>query len=342
MAKILLLGAKVPFTSGGQDVLLQTLKKELILREHTVDVVELPYNPLPKENLLNQVALWRSLNLEFFAGTHSDLVIATKFPSYFVRHSRKSVWLVHQHRPIYDLYGGRYSDFSDDPRDEELRRILVDADTKVLAESSYISSISQNVAQRLQRFNQLKSTVLYPPLPQGNKYSCIGFEPYILSVGRICSPKRVDLMVKAMPHIPSPFVLKIVGVADEPGIMDYLKNEISKHSLQERVEFLGRVSDEELLKLYSKAYCVYYAPHDEDYGYVTVEAMASGKAVITASDSGGVLEFVKDGENGLVCSPTIESIAQGVIKLISDRNLCVQLGKNGVTMVQDSKLSESN
>ena len=340
MASILVLHAQVPFTSGGAEALVGSLVRQLRERKHTVDTVELPFAVEPKEGLPSQAAMWRALDLSRFAGQSVDLVIATKFPSYFARHPRKSVWLVHQHRPMYDLHGSRYSDFSDDPRDEALRRMLMDADTKALAECGFRAGISQNVTQRLKTFNGLDSVALYPPLPLGSRYRTGPFQDYILSVGRICSIKRVDLMLKAMPIV-HPFVkLKIAGVADESGVMDYLKNEIDKHHLWERVEFLGRVSDDQLVELYAQALAVYYAPHNEDYGYVTLEGMASGKPILTATDSGGVLEFVKDGESGLIVEPTSDAFGHAANALVEDRALAERLGAAGHRYIQDLGLAE--
>jgi len=343
MASILVLGVKVPFTTGGQEVLVQSLMKELRARDHEVDLVELPFTPSPKEKLLTQAAMWRAQDLSSFSGKPVDLVIATKFPSYYARHPRKSLWLVHQQRPLYDLYGTRYSDISDDPRDEALRRMLIDGDTRVIGECAFRSGISKNVVTRLQNYNGLSAEALYPPLPLAGKYRSepVGNAPYILSVGRICSIKRVDMMLKALPII-HPFVkLKVAGTADEPGIMDYLNNEIDKHHLWERVQFLGRVSDEELLSLYAQSLAVYYAPHNEDYGYVTLEAMASAKPVITAHDSGGVLEFVKDGENGLILDPTSDAIGHGINRLVEDRALAERLGKAGLRFIEESGLNHT-
>jgi glycosyltransferase involved in cell wall biosynthesis len=338
MANILILGAKVPFTSGGQEVLVRTLANELKARGHKADIIELPLNVMPKENLPNQAALCRSLMLEDFGGASVDLVIATKFPTYYVRHPKKSLWLVHQHRAIYDLYGGRYSDISDDPRDEVLRQMLVEGDRKVIGECSFVSGISQNVVTRLENFLGIGGVPLYPPLPQGDTYFNAEPEDYILSVGRLCAIKRVDLMIKSMPMV-HPFVkLKIVGTADEPGVMEYFNNEIDKHHLWDRIEFLGRVSNEELLELYAKSRAVYYAPHDEDYGYVTLEAMASSKPVITAHDSGGVLEFVRHEENGLIVQPTFDEISKAANRLIEDTTFSDTLGKNGRTWLEQSGL----
>jgi len=335
MARILVLGCKVPFTHGGQEVLVSTLVRQLRDRGYEADTIELPFNPLPKHNLVAQAAMWRSLDLENFCGQKIDLVIATKFPSYYARHPRKSVWLVHQLRSIYDLYGGQFSDIGDDPRDEAMRRILSDGDTRVLSECCYRSAISRNVADRLRAFNGLSADVIYPPLPLGDRYRNAPTEPYILSVGRICRIKRLDLMINALALTPG-LTLKVVGVADEPDALQYFNNEIKKHDLSARVEFLGRVSEEALIDLYARALGVFYAPFNEDYGYVTLEAMASGKPVITATDSGGTLEFVRDGENGFVVEPSAAALAAACNVIAADREVASRLGRAGRSYIESS------
>ncbi|RMD88120.1 MAG: glycosyltransferase [Candidatus Dadabacteria bacterium] len=329
MANILILGVKVPYTRGGAESLCSSLASELKERGHNVDIVNLPISFSSKEKLLTYASMWRSIDFSEFAGKVVDLIIATKFPSYYAKHTKKSIWLVHQHRPAYELYGTRFSDLSDDPRDEALREALLEGDTKAIGEASYISGISENVIRRLKRFNGIEGEVLYPPLPLGKRYKRGESGDYILSVGRICNIKRIDLMIKALPIVHNFISLKVVGTPDEDGIMEYFNNEIDKHHLWDRVEFLGRVDDETLLELYANCLCVYYAPFDEDYGYVTLEAMASGKPVITAKDSGGVLEFVRDMETGLVLEPTTDSIGHGVNKLVENRELATKLGENG-------------
>ena len=336
MARILILGAKVPYTHGGQEILVATLLKHIKARGHEVDVLELPFNPLPKQNLLTQAAMWRALDLSQFAGAKIDLVIATKFPTYFARHPKKSVWLVHQLRSLYDLHGGPYSDMGDDPRDEELRRMITDGDTMTLGECAYRGAISKNVSERLQAYNGLSSTVLYPPLPLGERYQNRATKPYILSVGRICRIKRLDLMLHAMKHVDPALSLKVVGVADEPGVMEYANNIIKGHDIGRRVEFLGRVSDEVLIDLYAEASGVYYAPFDEDYGYVTLEAMASGRPVVTAVDSGGTLEFVRDGENGFVVRPEPLLIAHAFNELARDPQMARRMGAQGRALIERS------
>ncbi|MCB9029700.1 MAG: glycosyltransferase family 4 protein [Deltaproteobacteria bacterium] len=341
MATILVLGVKVPFTTGGAEALVKTLVHELRQRNHDVDTIDVPISFHPKEKLLTQAAIWRNLELTEVGGKKIDLVIATKFPTYYVSHPNKSIWLVHQHRPAYDLYGTRFSDFSDDPRDEALRRMIAEGDRKAIGEAAFISGISKNVTDRLLRYNGISGVPIYPPLPLRGRYKQGRFDHYILSVGRLCNIKRVDMMIKALPIVHNFVKLKIVGTPDESGVMEYYRNEIDKHHLWDRVEFLGRVSDEELIDLYSNALGVYYAPYDEDYGYVTLEAFASGKPVITAKDSGGVLEFMQDGERGFVLEPTSDAIGHGVNKLVENVSLAQTMGENGLKYVKNLGLLES-
>jgi len=327
---VLIAAVQVPFTRGGAEILVDKLRQELAVRDFNVDVVQLPFQAQPKEKLLDQMALWRALDLTVFNGRKVDLVICTKFPSYLLSHPNKVLWLVHQHRQLYDLYGTRFGDFTSGLEDEALRRMVVQADLTGLRECQALFTISQNVTVRLQRYLELESLSLPPPLPLGNRYFHGKRGDYILSVGRICSIKRVDLIIKALPGIPGELKLKIVGVPDEPAIDTYLRSEIDKHHLWNRVEFLGRVTDDELLQLYANCFAVYYAPFDEDYGFVTLEALASGKPVITANDSGGVLEFVRDEENGLVVESSEQAMGQAFSRLWSDLLLYDQLVRNAL------------
>ena len=328
---ILIASAQVPFTRGGAEILADTLKKELVTRGFNADIVQLPFNALPKEVIVKQMNLWKNLDLSSFSGHNVDLVIGTKFPSYLINHPRKITWLVHQHRQVYDLYGSRFGDFSKDSKSEALRRLIVEEDLEALKNCNSLYTISENVTERLERYLGLESKPLLPPLPLGERYYQGEPKNYILSVGRLCSIKRVDMIVKAMSQIDDSLVLNIVGLADEPNYDTYLKNEIDKHHLWERVNFLGRVSEEELLKLYSEAFLVYYAPFDEDYGFVTLEGLKSGVPVVTCTDSGGVLSFIKDGENGIITEPNEKSLAEAINKIADNPSLRNQLSENTMT-----------
>jgi glycosyltransferase involved in cell wall biosynthesis len=324
-ANILILAVQVPYTRGGAEVLVEGLRRELQSRGFCTDIVQLPFNALPKTSLIDQMSLWRALRLDVFAGRPVDIVIPTKFPSYLPSHPRKIPWLIHQHRQVYELYNTRFSDFSENEEDETLRQMVYEADNISLRECPRIYSISANVSSRLERYFGISSQPLPPPPPLGTAYHQGSRGDFILSVGRICSIKRVDLMIRALAMVDHHLRLKIVGGADEPGIEAYLKSEVDKHHLWERVDFLGRVDDSTLLELLADCFAVYYAPHDEDYGFVTIEARASGKAVITAKDSGTVLSFITHEKNGLVVEPLEKEIADACNRLYADEALYQKL-----------------
>ena len=66
--------------------------------------------------------------------------------------------------------------------------------------------------------------------------------------------------------------------------------------MSSRIKLIGAVSDEELLALYGRAAAIFFAPLNEDYGFVTVEAFSSRKPVVTCRDSGGITELVSVGQ----------------------------------------------
>jgi glycosyltransferase involved in cell wall biosynthesis len=247
-------------------------------------------------------------------GTAVDLVIPTKFPSFLVRHPRKVAWLFHQHREAYDLFGTPYCSFRDTPEDVQVRDAIQAMDTAALAECRAVYTISRNVAERLRKYNGLHGESLYPPPHHLGRYRTDGYGDYLFYAGRLDRLKRLDLAVDAMQRVRSGAKLKIAGAGP---LAEELRKQIEGLGVADRVELLGFVSADELIALYAGARAAYYAPLNEDYGYVTVESFLSGKPVVTTSDAGGVLEFVTAGETGLIAEPTPEAIAAAVDTLWS-------------------------
>ena len=109
-----------------------------------------------------------------------------------------------------------------------------------------------------------------------------------------------------MLYVQSPLVAIIAGEGGQESRLRQLTHELK---LEHRIKFVGNVSDREKLALYAHCLCVFFAPFDEDYGYVTLEAMLAAKPVITCSDSGGPLEFVVQNETGLIVASDPREIA---------------------------------
>ena len=122
--RIAVCSPQVPFARGGAEILAERLTEELRARGHQADLVTVPFKWYPGERVLTQAFLWRLLDLNEADGRPIDLVIATKFPSYVVRHPSKVVWLVHQFRQAYELDRTDLGQFGESPRDRALRRAV--------------------------------------------------------------------------------------------------------------------------------------------------------------------------------------------------------------------------
>jgi glycosyltransferase involved in cell wall biosynthesis len=323
---ILVCEVQVPLVRGGAEILVRQLVDRLRGHGYQADLVSVPFKWYPKDEILTHAAAWRMLDLSESNGVPIDLIIATKFPSYFARHPNKVAWLVHQHRAAYELCGTEYSDFTHTDLDVGLRRTLIPLDTQMLVECRRLYAIAGNTAARVLAFNGLRAEPLYHPPRLAGRITAGPSQDYILSVGRLESIKRHDLAIRAMALRPGPSRLVIVGTGTQESNLRRLVEELD---LGDQVRFAGEVADEELLALYAGALGVVYAPFDEDYGYVTLEAFLAHKPVVTARDSGGTLEFVEDGVNGHVCDPRPEAVADALSRLAADRAGAAALGEAG-------------
>jgi glycosyltransferase involved in cell wall biosynthesis len=312
MKTVLVCAVQAPFITGGAEILVSELSANLKRRGFAVDVANVPFKWYPVSELTRQALAWRLLDVTESNGTPVDLVIPTKFPSYLVRHPRKVAWLFHQHREAYDLFGTPYCSFRDTPEDRQVREAIHSMDTAALSECRNIFTISRNVAARLSSYNALPGEPLYPPPHHLGRYRNDGYGDYLFYAGRLDRLKRLDLAIDAMLRVKSEARLKIAGTGP---LSEELKKQIEGLDVGDRVELLGFVSSETLVDLYANCRAAYYAPLNEDYGYVTVEAFLSEKPVVTTTDAGGPLEFVTHEETGLVAEPEPAALASAIDRL---------------------------
>jgi glycosyltransferase involved in cell wall biosynthesis len=312
MKTVLIAAAQAPFITGGAEILVSELRTQLERRGFRVDVAAVPFKWYPVSEIVRQALAWRLLDLTESNGVPVDLLIATKFPSYLARHPRKVAWLFHQHREAYDLFGTPYCSFTASAEDTRVREAIQAMDTSALGECREVYTISRNVAERLRRYNSLHGEPLYPPPHHLGRYRCESFDGFLFYAGRLDKLKRLDLAIDAMRRVKSGARLVIAGQGPQEG---ELRKRIEGLGVQDRVELVGYVSSDDLLALYARCRAALYAPLNEDYGYVTVEAFLSGKPVLTTSDAGGPLEFVRAGETGLVAPPDADALAAAIDEL---------------------------
>jgi glycosyltransferase involved in cell wall biosynthesis len=322
--RIAVVRPQVPFAWGGAEIFTDRLVDELRARGHEADVVSIPFKWYPGTRVLTQGFLWRLLDLDESDGRSIDVVVATKFPSYLVRHANKRVWLVHQFRQAYELDRTELGQFGEDVEDRALRRKVQSLDRIALGEATRLFATSKNVADRLAASTGLSAEVLPHP-PQELAYRCDGYGEFVLSVNRLDRAKRVDLLLEAAALDPA---LEIVIAGDGPD-RERLEALARDRGLDGRARFAGRVSAEELADLYGRCLAVYYAPVDEDFGMVPFEAFLSQKPVLTTTDAGGPLEIVSDRRTGLVVAPEAAEVARAAGWLREHRDEAATLGRAG-------------
>jgi glycosyltransferase involved in cell wall biosynthesis len=324
--RILVCEALVPFVQGGAEFHVRELVRQLRAHGHEADLVSVPFKWYPKREILAHAAAWRLLDLSESNGRRIDLLIATKFPTYFARHPAKVAWLIHQYRAAYELAGTPFSDFDHTEEDVALRERLIALDTKMLGECRRVFANARNTAERARRYNGVTVEPLYHPPRLAARLTGGEAQDYVLSVGRLEAVKRVDLAIRAMATAPRGVSLAIAGTGTMRRALETLAVELD---LGDRIRFLGEVSDDEIVELYAGALGVIFPPYDEDYGYVTLEAFLARKPVITTTDAGGPTEFVEDGVNGWVTPPEPEALGEAIGRLAGDRARAAALGEAG-------------
>ena len=334
--RIAVLHPQAAFVRGGAEAHAQALVRALQQAGHEADLVTIAWQWFPPVRLAHNMAIWRSFDISESNGLKVDAVIALKFPAYLVHHERKIVWLIHQHRTAYDLWG--HPEFADLSRLEQgpaIRDMIINADRVGLDEATRIFTNSANVKRRLWESLRIQGEVLYHPSDTTRTLMDAEPGPYgdhIFLPGRFEPVKRQSLAIQAMRHVRSGATLVLVGRGPDEEMLRAL---VAQHGLADRVRIEIGVSDERLHQLYLTSLAVAYPPFDEDYGYVTIEGMAAERPVITCSDSGGPLEFVTSDETGLVTSPEPEAIAAAIDRLYADRALAAKLGAAGKARVRE-------
>jgi glycosyltransferase involved in cell wall biosynthesis len=323
--RIAVCAPQVPFERGGAEIFADDLVGELRARGHEADLVTIPYKWYPGERVLSQAFLWRLLDLSEADGRPIELAIATKFPSYAVRHPNKVVWLLHQFRQAYELDRTALGQFGESAEERATRRAVQRLDRVALGEARKVFATSRNVADRLQGSTGIAAEVMPHP-PQELPYRTESYDDFVLSVGRLDRAKRHDLLLDALA---ADSTLNCVIVGDGPD-RARLEDVARKHGLDGRARFTGRIDEEELAALYARCLAVYYAPVDEDFGMVPYEAFLSEKPVVTTTDACGPLEVVSDRATGLVIEPRAAALAEACSWLrdhVDDARAWGQAGK---------------
>ncbi len=326
--KVAIATVQVPFISGGAEILARMLRDNLVRRGHEAEIVTIPFKWYPEATLLDGLRMAALVDLTQVNGEPIDQVIALKFPMYALRHPRKTVWLLHQHRQAYELWGTPYGDLHTMAAGEAAREQIMAADNRALGEARHVYTISETVSRRLREFNGIPSTPLYHPPCHHAALKSRSYDDFIFYPSRVDTIKRQSLLVQAASRMQSPMKIIMAGGGSVAEI-DHVRRLMADLGVNERVELRGRLTEADLLDLYSRCRGVYFGGFQEDYGYVPLEGFFAAKPVIVHNDAGGPLEFVRNGQNGYVVPPEPEPLAAAMDSLSRDTALAQRLGRRG-------------
>ena len=327
--RILIATVQVPFIRGGAEILAQELQGVLCAEGHVAEVVAIPFKWYPPERILDHMLACRLLDLTESNGLPVDRMIGLKFPAYLIPHPNKVLWVIHQHRQAYDLWGSPLGDLNSAPNGVSVRDAIQEADRRIIPEAKGVYTIAGNVSHRLRKYCGIESIPLYHPPRNAEQFYCAEAQDYLFFPSRLWPNKRQVLVLEALAQTRQAVRVHFAGTADHPFYTKELEDLAHQLRVHRRVEWLGQVSEEEKRRQYAHALGVIFPPIDEDYGYVTLEAMLSSKPVITCSDSGGPLEFVCTRETGLIAEPTPEALAYAMDALFENRAYAAELGRAG-------------
>ncbi len=326
MSRIAVVTSSPPMVEGGHMVIARSLVHALREAGHEAEIVVTPQNRFGRQASA-YLATWLT-DLGAAGGEPIDQVISLRYPSYAVRHPNHVCWLNHTMREYYDQWGRFSGGLSPQGRlKERVRRAFIHAaDRRLLTRNVRKLFVqSRTIQQRLKIWPELQSTVLYPP-PPPRAYRCDEYGDFIFMVSRLTPLKRADLLVQALSKRQAAGIRCVIaGEGEERPRLHAL---VARLGLSDRVTLTGELSDADMLDHFARCRAVVFPPYEEDYGFVTAEAFAASKPVITCRDSGGPAELVKDGVEGFVCDPTAPSIALAMQKLMSDRDLAARMGAN--------------
>jgi glycosyltransferase involved in cell wall biosynthesis len=337
--RILIATTHVPFVRGGAETHAEGLRDALRDEGHEAEIIAIPFKWYPPEKVLDHMLACRLLDVTEVMGTPVDLLIGLKFPAYLIPHPKKVLWILHQFRTAYDLWDHELGDLIYRPDGVAVRDAIRRADRTLIPEARKIFANSGNVAARLKYYCDIDAIPLYHPPPNAEKFYTEPAGDYLFFPSRLCLPKRQALVLEALAHTKKPVHVKFAGVADQPAFSDQLRTLARKMRVQNRVQWLGQVTEEEKRDLYARSIAVVYPPLDEDYGYVTLESMLAAKPVITCSDSGGPLEFVQNGVTGMIAEPDAMSLAEALDRMWEDRQAATKLGEAGRDLYREMKIT---
>ncbi len=334
--KILIASTIVPFVNGGSNIMNEWLMQKLQEYGHEANLVKIPFSSDYKEMLPQMIGL-RLYHLEDLC----DRLICIRMPSYLLKHDQKYLWFIHHYREIYDLWGTELDGIPKNDLSYSIREHMMRFDDMALKEAKKIYTNSFIISKRLEKYNGIIAPPVYPPLLHPEQYHCEGYGDFIYYSSRICPAKRQFLAIKAMKYTSTNVKLLITGKCEQDSYLDEITEFIKNNHLEEKIIIQNEwITEGQKAEYMAKCLCAIYIPFEEDsYGYPSLEAFHSSKAVISCTDSGGTDELIIHEKNGYLLEPDPQILAKTFDLLYDNKKIAEAMGQSCVQRINELDIS---
>ena len=333
--RVAVINSQTPFMSGRAERLADDLCEALARHGHSTELVRIPFACTPVEAVVDQMLAVRLVRLD-----NTDRAIALSFPSYFVPHDDKVVWLQRQFRPAYEPDGAADAGRSRTPAARNVCSAVREADRSYLGEATRLHTDSAARSDRLRRDLGLSSELLYAPLCDPDVYRCDEYGDYMLALGPIAADGPGRLAVAAIGRTGSAMRLLIIGSPGGRDDLSALRQLAREGALEDRIELIrAPIDDAERVRLLAGARAVLCIDDpDEPCGQHILAAFQSHKPAVVLQSEHAAVDLVRDGVSGRVAASSAE-LADAIDELAEDAGLAERYGDAGFRQLQTAEIS---
>ena len=342
--RIAIATTQAPYIVGGAEYLANNLLHACQRSGHQVEIIRHPFIDSTPMTIEKSISSWTQDDLSLWGKDEPNLLICLKFPAFYIPHDCKIMWTLHQQRSMYDLWdymqeqGHKHS-----KQEKTLRQKVTNLDNENFSSALQNFTISKTVSKRLLHYNNIIAPALYHPPALANAFfqndSSNLLGDFIFAPSRFEPLKRQHLLLEALNLTTQPVKAVLTG---QGSTNSHLRGLINHYHLQDRVIIHTQMDEADMIAHYKNSLAVFFAPYDEDYGYVTLEAMLAKKAVVTCYDSGGTNEFVVHEQTGFIEAPAPQQLANRLDELYLDRKMAKAMGEKAYDHYHSLSLSWDN
>ena len=154
----------------------------------------------------------------------------------------------------------------------------------------------------------------------------------ILCVGSLIERKGVDLLLNALAKVNCSYSLCLAGEGTEK---EQLQKRAEELQIIDKVQFLGQLSREELLKHYADSDLFVFPTREDCFALVILEAMCSGLPIVCSKYADGAYDLIEEGKNGIIIDPYDETaFAESIEKVLGNKELRENMQENSKEILE--------